>query len=164
MDELHGEILGRGQVEVGHGQQLMRVDVDLWALTERPVERQRPLARGHASTVAGSGIDQVAGNRDARSIGRILASLLSDAVTYSPSGGQIIISVEQDGQEGIVNLTLAGGISRPASGGSRSFPGPNSHSRPVSGLQIMPGWGGARRPRSEADSARQFHSGAIAEI
>jgi hypothetical protein len=99
MDELLSEILDTGRVAMGRGHQLMRAEVDLWALTERLIEQQRPLAPSHELTVTGPGVGRVVGNWDAVSIERILVNLLSNAVKYSPSGGQIMIAVEQDGQE-----------------------------------------------------------------
>ncbi|HET7055654.1 MAG TPA: HAMP domain-containing sensor histidine kinase, partial [Thermomicrobiales bacterium] len=115
MDELLGELLYAGRVELGHRQHLPRADVDLWELTERLVEQHRPLAQSHALTVTGPGAGQVIGNWDAGSIERILANLLSNAIKYSPSSGQIMITIEQGGQEARLAVHDHGiGIPRPA--------------------------------------------------
>lgn len=99
MDELLAEVLDTGRIEMGHGKQRTLANVDLWALTEQRIEQQRALAEGHVFTLVGPGSGRVIGRWDAGSVERILTNLLSNAIKYSPSGGHITISVEQDGPE-----------------------------------------------------------------
>jgi len=80
---------------------LERQDVDLAALVQQVIERFRPQAEAHGVTLqvnAGVGIPLV--RVDPLRVEQILGNLLSNALRYSPQGGQILLALSQSGGAG----------------------------------------------------------------
>ncbi|MGC3996072.1 MAG: ATP-binding protein [Anaeromyxobacter sp.] len=75
---------------------------DLAALAAEVVARARTTAPGHEVTLAAAPLAQVRGDRER--IGRVLASLIDNAVRYSPGGGPVAASLAVDGREAVVSV------------------------------------------------------------
>ncbi len=104
MDEHLSEILETARGMASQREQLMRSEIDLWKIAEQLVEQYGPLAKDHELIVVGSGTGQVVGNWDARSVERIVANLLSNALKYSPAGGPVMIIVTRESQEARIGV------------------------------------------------------------
>ena len=65
---------------------------DLQALLEETVEELRPTAPEHRLVVRGGGPVPIVGDRDR--IEQVLLNLLTNAVKYSPGGGEVAVEIE----------------------------------------------------------------------
>lgn len=101
MNRLLGDILDRTLAERGR-LSVIRGPVDLAALVHDAVEDWRTTTSLHQLVVESPERCVVVGDRD-RLI-QILNNLLSNAIKYSPSGGRILVRVEQTGDEVLTSI------------------------------------------------------------
>jgi PAS domain S-box-containing protein len=91
---------------------------DLAALAREVVERVRPSAPSHTVAVEADGAATVIADRDR--IRRVLASLLDNAIRFSPGGGPVRLRIERVGGE--VQVSVADeGVGIPAERQARMF-------------------------------------------
>jgi len=93
------ELTDVAQLRAGHALELMREPVDLVALAENTAEIYRQATERQEIRVESRHASLV-GNWDMSRIERVLDNLLSNAVKYSPQGGPITVTVDQDNSGG----------------------------------------------------------------
>jgi PAS domain S-box-containing protein len=100
---LAGQIDGlveAARVQAGVAPALERAPVDLVALVRRCAEEQQATASNHVVRLETAVADLV-GNWDAARLERVVANLLTNALKYSPGGGEIAIRIWRDiGEDG----------------------------------------------------------------
>lgn len=95
MIRLIGELLDVANIELGRPLRLTKRDVDLVALARAVIDEQQHFAEHHRivlQTVEPS----IDGTWDGYRLERVLANLISNAVKYSPGGGDIEVRVQRD--------------------------------------------------------------------
>jgi signal transduction histidine kinase len=94
MTALIDELLDLGRLQLGRPLDLERVATDMVELINQVVADQQPNALRHTFRVSAS--DQtIVGDWDPVRVRRVLDNLVSNAVKYSPSGGDIVIRAER---------------------------------------------------------------------
>ena len=82
----------------GHVLTLERVQVDLGKLARRVAAEMEDLAHGHPIRVDAPSVSPV-GRWDRTRLEQILENLLSNALKYSPDGGEIVVQIEDRAAE-----------------------------------------------------------------
>src|SRR5215510_4437241 len=85
----------------GSGIALERRPADLRRTVEAAKDQMEAIARGHALRYTGS-VESVMVDYDERRIQRVLQNLISNAIKYSPDGGDIDISIRADGMDAAI--------------------------------------------------------------
>ncbi len=101
------DLLNVSRIEAGRGIDLHLSEVDVNAIANKLVEQQRAYASEHTIT------NQLPADlptiiADADKVTQILENILSNAVRYSPNGGAITITGEDEGETIRVNVTDQG--------------------------------------------------------
>ncbi|HEY0605591.1 MAG TPA: HAMP domain-containing sensor histidine kinase, partial [Herpetosiphonaceae bacterium] len=86
------ELVDISQLQAGQSLALSYELTDIVRLVQRTVEEQQELAPRHRLTVI-SDLPELIGNCDIVRVERALINLLTNAIKYSPAGGDILISV-----------------------------------------------------------------------
>jgi signal transduction histidine kinase len=110
------ELLDLTRVRMGHGLELDYGPADLTKIVRRLAGEYQKISPRHAIHVE-AGVARVLGDWDEARIERIVANLISNAVKYSPKGGDITILVgeeRRDDQEWAVLTVKDHGIGIPA--------------------------------------------------
>jgi light-regulated signal transduction histidine kinase (bacteriophytochrome) len=76
---------------------------DLRRTVEAAKDQMEAIARGHALRYTGSG-ESVMVDYDERRIQRVLQNLISNAIKYSPDGGDIDINIRADGSDAAISI------------------------------------------------------------
>jgi len=87
----------------GSGIALERRPADLRRTVEAAKDQMEAIARGHALRYTGSG-ESVMVDYDERRIQRVLQNLISNAIKYSPDGGDIDINIHADGSDAAISI------------------------------------------------------------
>jgi PAS domain S-box-containing protein len=98
MQRMLDELLDFAQIEAGRPVDLDCARMDLVALVQQLAREQQRLAPVHEIRVVAS-VPELRGCWDAVRIERVLANLVSNAVKYSPAGGNVVLTLaaDQDG-------------------------------------------------------------------
>jgi PAS domain S-box-containing protein len=96
LDRLVGQLLDLSRLDTG-GEPLRQERFDLGSLAERVVEPVRARASRHAVQMDRDGAAPVIGDPDR--IGRVVTSLVENAIRFSPDGGPVRARVEGRGAE-----------------------------------------------------------------
>lgn len=100
MSALIAELVDVAHLQMGRPLPLRRGPVDLVALARRVVQEQQRTAVRHAVRLEAAAPELV-GSWDADRLERVLRNLLSNAVQYSPDGGEVLVTVAaESGPEG----------------------------------------------------------------
>jgi signal transduction histidine kinase len=119
MNALVDELVDLARLEGSHPLELMRQPVDLVALARRSATEHQRASDAHRIRVVAVE-ETVCGEWDAVRIERVLDNLLSNAIRYSPGGGEVTISVGRG--RGDAWLTVADrGVGIPAGDLPRVF-------------------------------------------
>ena len=86
---------------------LERQPTDLLELAHASVEQARGQSDAHTISLEGPDYPLV-GTWDRDRLGQVLMNLLSNAMKYSPDGGEIVVRVEQSGAEAVVSVSDQG--------------------------------------------------------
>ena len=87
---------------------------DLIALARRVIKRFQMVSDKHALSLVAND-DFVVAALDVRRTEQIVGNLLSNAIKYSPKGGPVVVTVEQDSAAGVAKLSVSDtGIGIPA--------------------------------------------------
>ncbi|WP_437515380.1 HAMP domain-containing sensor histidine kinase [Sorangium sp. So ce1099] len=103
MDRLVGDLLDATRIHAGRLELKLRA-CDVSELAREAAELFRPLSSTHEITVS-SAAGPVIARCDATRIAQVLNNLISNAIKYSPQGGEITVSVGEDG--GRASVTVA---------------------------------------------------------
>lgn len=117
------ELLDLARVQTGQSLELDRQPMNLVALAQRVVEIHRETAPEHQIRVEAA-VPNLTGFWDERRLERVIANLLANAVRYSPSGGDVTITItldEVDGRHWAVLAVRDQGIGIPAADLPRVF-------------------------------------------
>jgi signal transduction histidine kinase len=106
MATLIDELLDITQSESSNGLVLLRSPVDLRDIAQRVIDEYRSLASNHELTFVQHS-DALIGHWDAARLERVVGNLISNAIKYSPNGGEIVISLGEDRSDGQVVATLS---------------------------------------------------------
>ena len=87
----------------GSGIALERRPADLRRTVEAAKDQMEAIARGHALRYTGSA-ESVMVDYDERRIQRVLQNLISNAIKYSPDGGDIDINIRADGRDAAISI------------------------------------------------------------
>ncbi|HEU5384140.1 MAG TPA: ATP-binding protein [Ktedonobacteraceae bacterium] len=93
--DLANDLLDVTRVQAGR-LELQREPADLVALTRRVLSRRQLTTERHTLTLA-TALSQLVLHVDPRRIEQVLANLLGNAITYSPEGGPIEVTIHTDG-------------------------------------------------------------------
>lgn len=100
MTILINELLSLSRAQMG--QQLDRQPTDLVALAQQVVKEQQQTTRRHQLHVE-TDLEELAGIWDAAHLERVIVNLVSNAIKYSPDGGEITIEIfQEDDAAGLV--------------------------------------------------------------
>jgi signal transduction histidine kinase len=105
--------IGEGVLEIA------REPVDVSALARRVVEDARPLLRGHTLQLHSTG-EPLCLDGDALRLEQALQNLVQNAVTYSPGGGPVTVTVVREGAQACLSVADRG-IGVPAPEQARLF-------------------------------------------
>jgi PAS domain S-box-containing protein len=95
MTALVDELLDLARLQAGRTLDLNREPCDLLAICRRIIGEQEVASDRHQITL-GAGDDRIIGFWDPDRIERVVANLISNAIKYSPEGGQITLTVSRD--------------------------------------------------------------------
>ena len=97
MSRMIDDLLDVARLEAGRPLELRREPCDLVALARRTVaDVQRTTDRHHLRVQADT--PEIVGNLDAARLERVLLNLLTNAVKYSPDGGEVAVTVRPAGE------------------------------------------------------------------
>lgn len=123
MSRMIDDLLDVARLEAGRPLELRRDPCELVALTRRTVaDVQRTTDRHRLRVQADT--PEIIGNLDAARLERVLLNLLTNAVKYSPDGGEVVVTVRQEhtiAGETAVLAVRDSGIGIPASDLPRIF-------------------------------------------
>jgi signal transduction histidine kinase/CheY-like chemotaxis protein len=93
MERLIGDLLDAARLQAGRPLDLNRQPTDLVALARRAAEAYERLSDRHRLRVSAR-VPSAPGKWDVGRVQRVVANLLANAIKYSPSGGDVVISVD----------------------------------------------------------------------
>jgi PAS domain S-box-containing protein len=99
MQLLLNELVDFGRLQVGQPLSLQLRSTDLVSLADRVVNEHRQTTHRH-SIVFETAVPRLAGKWDADRLERVLSNILSNAIKYSPGGGQVIVRAALEEQDG----------------------------------------------------------------
>lgn len=94
------ELTDLTHLQMGRQLELHTTHVDLVELAGRVLAEHRQVAHKHALRLQ-SGDGSLVGDWDATRIGRVVGNLISNAVKYSPDGGDIQVAVAREAVDGV---------------------------------------------------------------
>jgi excisionase family DNA binding protein len=100
------ELVDLTRLQMGQQLELRRGSTDLVVLAQRVAAEQQQLTNRHRIRVETS-LPELVGEWDAVRLGRVLDNLVSNAIKYSPAGGDVVVSVAGDDVAGDGWATLA---------------------------------------------------------
>jgi signal transduction histidine kinase len=106
MNALIGSLLDLTRLELNHPLDLIRTETDLVALVRQVVADQRVSNRYRV--VVDSGVPELIGQWDNARLERVVANLVSNAVKYSPAGGDVRVRVTRDGDTAVLSVEDSG--------------------------------------------------------
>ena len=101
MSKMIGELLDATRLEAGAPLELRRRPVDLVQLTDEAVRFHQEVTTGHTIRLEAA-VSVVRGEWDKERLERVVANLLGNAIKYSPGGGEIVVTIGQDGDDAVV--------------------------------------------------------------
>jgi PAS domain S-box-containing protein len=104
LTDLVADLMDVSLLRSGRPVALEPVQLELAELVERVMNEHRRLARGHRFAVDRPG-EPIVVDADARRLERVFDNLLSNALKFSPGGGEIRISMRRDGAVARVEVT-----------------------------------------------------------
>jgi signal transduction histidine kinase len=112
MTALIGELLDFGRGQAGQEIELVRRTTDLVALARQVVAEHQHYTERHTIKVEAE-VPALEGLWDPARLHRVLDNLVSNAVKYSPRGGDVLVRVAPDGEEWAVLTVRDHGIGIP---------------------------------------------------
>ncbi|GAC1322638.1 MAG: hypothetical protein NVSMB2_20030 [Chloroflexota bacterium] len=113
------ELLDVARLQLGGDLPLDRASTDLVALAREHARAQESGTDLHRIVVEAA-VPELIGLWDPARLGRVLDNLLNNAIKYSPSGGEVIVSIARDDHAAVVTITDQG-IGIPAADQARLF-------------------------------------------
>lgn len=107
MTDLLSELLDLTRLETGEELDLVRSPTDLVALIRTVIDDRQQITDEH-HIVFQTPVDRLAGMLDAARIARVVSNLVTNAIKYSPHGGEIRVSLDEErrGTEGWAVLSV----------------------------------------------------------
>jgi signal transduction histidine kinase len=123
MAEQLDQLVDSTRISMGEELELRRGRIDLVVLASRIAAEQRQTTQNHHIEVATSRTELLV-HADAVQLARVLDNLVSNAIKYSPNGGEVTIRISQDDRDGSRDAVLAiedHGLGIPAADRDRIF-------------------------------------------
>lgn len=95
MHRLINELMDFGRLQAGEPLTLQRRPTDLVALVRRVVKEQKRIT-GRRNISIEAGVPVLIGRWDPERLERVIANLVSNAIKYSPGGGEITVEVKRE--------------------------------------------------------------------
>lgn len=105
------DLLNVSRIEAGHALELYPEPVDLLPLIQKVVTVQKSYTEKHQITMDADDLPIIVADED--KVDQILTNLISNAIKYSPRGGEITVSARRDGK-GVMFAVKDQGIGIPA--------------------------------------------------
>jgi len=99
MNALINELMDFGRLQAGLPLTLQRRPTDIVALVREVAEEQQHATDRHNIRVETT-LPELKGRWDAERVERVIANLVSNAIKYSPRGGEVVIEVAQESEAG----------------------------------------------------------------
>jgi signal transduction histidine kinase len=93
------ELLDAARLREGRSLELRRAPADVVALAEARAEEAQRMTTEHQIRME-AGVPRLTGDWDSARLARVLGNLLKNAVTYSPQGGEIVVRVQPEENDG----------------------------------------------------------------
>jgi signal transduction histidine kinase len=168
IERLSGTVVDLTRAQGGEPLRLDREPVDLVALAQRLVEEQQIATVRHSLRIE-TELEQLVGDWDFERLERAVSGLLTNALRYSPRGGDIVLTIDQEsddaGGRAIVRV-IDQGIGVPADELPHTFDlffrGKNAEHIPGSGVgladvhQIVTSHGGSVTVESDGSTGSTF--------
>jgi signal transduction histidine kinase/CheY-like chemotaxis protein len=103
IERLIGDLLDAARLQAGRPMDLRRQQADLVALTRRAADAYERLSDRHKLRVQAA-VERAPGVWDLARVQRVIANLLANAIKYSPIGGDVIASVDVDGEWAVLTV------------------------------------------------------------
>ncbi|HEX6509333.1 MAG TPA: ATP-binding protein [Chloroflexota bacterium] len=103
MTAMINELLDASRIHMGRALDLVRTPTDLAGLIRHLVEEQQHTTELHSILVEAPS-EPVVGDWDAARLERAFTNLLSNAITYSPSGGRVQVTIRIEGELAILTV------------------------------------------------------------
>lgn len=98
MTDLLSELLDLTRLETGEGLDLVRSNTDLVALTRTVIDDRQQITDEH-HIVFHTAAEHLMGIWDAPRLARVVSNLVTNAIKYSPNGGEIRVSLSKERQD-----------------------------------------------------------------
>jgi two-component system phosphate regulon sensor histidine kinase PhoR len=106
MNALIGTLLDLTRLELNHPLDLVRSSTDLVSVVRQVTSVQRFSDRHHL--IVRAAVDRLPGEWDVPRLERVIANLVTNAVKYSPAGGDIHIDLSRDGDWAVLAVRDSG--------------------------------------------------------
>jgi signal transduction histidine kinase len=106
MATLIDDLMDITQSESAGGLALSRSPVDLAEVAQRVIDEHRSLSSNHELRLVRHGVERI-GQWDARRLERVVGNLISNAIKYSPNGGEIVVTVGEEHDNGQVLASVS---------------------------------------------------------
>jgi PAS domain S-box-containing protein/excisionase family DNA binding protein len=102
MTSLVDELLDTARMELGQPIELRRRPTDLVALVRRSAAEHQQTTERHRIRV--EAVPALVGEWDPQRLDRVLTNLIENAIKYSPAGGEILLTVQQEGDSAVLSV------------------------------------------------------------
>jgi signal transduction histidine kinase len=107
MERLIGDLLDAAQLQAGRPLDLRPQAADLVALASECAVAYERLSDRHRLRVSAN-VPTARGTWDVARMRRVVANLLANAIKYSPAGGDVVLSVDVEGDSAVLTVSDAG--------------------------------------------------------
>ena len=101
MGALIDDLLDTARIELGRPMELRRRATDLVALAQHVAAEHQQATESHRIRVQAA-VPTMYGNWDAERLDRVLTNLLNNALKYSPDGGEVLVTIEQEDRAAVL--------------------------------------------------------------
>jgi signal transduction histidine kinase len=107
MGAMISELSDIGRMHTGRDLVLQRHPFDLVAMVKEQAATAQKQSRKHRIQVQ-AGVDELTGTWDQARLTRVVSNLLTNAVKFSPKGGQVTLRLQREGDEAVLEVSDTG--------------------------------------------------------